>query len=258
MKKLFALFTIALMLAAGTAQAKEWKKVRVAIEGAYPPFSQVTPEGKLVGFDVDIAMALCDAMGAEPVLVTQDWDGMIPGLLAKKYDTIIASMSITEERLQKVDFTKKYYQTPAKFMAKKGLFPAFSTESLKGKTVGVQRETVHDKYLTDVYGKDVEIKRYGSLDEAYLDVDAGRLDILMADSVALMDGFLSKEKGKGYEFVGPDMVDPKWFGPGIGAALRKEDTDLKEKLNAAIDKIRADGTYDKIQKKYFTFDVYGN
>ena len=257
MKKLFTLITIALVLAAGAVQAKDWKKVRVAIEGAYPPFSQITPDGKLIGFDVDIALALCKAMDAEAVLITQDWDGMIPGLLARKYDTIIASMSITEERLQKVDFTKKYYQTPAKFMAKKGLFDTFSQDSLKGKTVGVQRETVHDKYLTDVYGKDVVIKRYGSLDEAYLDVDAGRLDILMADSVALMDGFLSKEKGKGYEFVGPDMVDPKWFGPGIGAALRKEDNDLKEKLNAAIDKIRADGTYDTIQKKYFNFDVYG-
>lgn len=257
MKKLLALITITLMLVAGTVQAKEWKKVRVAIEGAYPPFSQITPDGQLIGFDVDIAKALCEAMGAEAVLVTQDWDGMIPGLLAKKYDTIIASMSITEERLQKVDFSKKYYQTPAKFMAKKGLIGTFSTEALKGKTVGVQRETVHDKYLTDIYGKDISIKRYGSLDEAYLDVDAGRLDILMADSVALLDGFLSKEKGKDYEFVGPDMVDPKWFGPGIGAAVRKEDTDLKEKLNAAIDKIRSDGTYDKIQKKYFNFNVYG-
>ena len=257
MKKLLALITITLMLAAGTVQAKEWKKVRVAIEGAYPPFSQITPDGQLIGFDVDIAKALCEAMGAEAVLITQDWDGMIPALLAKKYDTIIASMSITEERLQKVDFTKKYYQTPAKFMAKKGLITTFSTDSLKGKTVGVQRETVHDKYLTDIYGKDISIKRYGSLDEAYLDVDAGRLDILMADSVALLDGFLSKDKGKDYEFIGPDMVDPKWFGPGIGAAVRKEDTDLKEKLNAAIDKIRSDGTYDKIQKKYFNFNVYG-
>jgi arginine/ornithine transport system substrate-binding protein len=257
MKKLFALITITLLLAAGTVQAKEWKKVRVAIEGAYPPFSQITPDGQLIGFDVDIAKALCEAMGAEAVLITQDWDGMIPALLAKKYDTIIASMSITEERLQKVDFTKKYYQTPAKFMAKKGLITTFSTDSLKGKTVGVQRETVHDKYLTDIYGKDISIKRYGSLDEAYLDVDAGRLDILMADSVALLDGFLSKDKGKDYEFIGPDMVDPKWFGPGIGAAVRKEDTDLKEKLNAAIDKIRSDGTYDKIQNKYFNFNVYG-
>lgn len=257
MKKIFAILTAAILLFAGGVQAKDWKKVRVAIEGAYPPFSQVTADGKLVGFDVDIAVALCEAMGAEPVLVTQDWDGMIPGLLARKYDTIIASMSITDERLKKVDFSNKYYQTPAKFMVKKGLIAEFSMDSLKGKTVGVQRETVHDKYLTDVYGKAVEIKRYGSLDDAYLDVDAGRIDILMADSVALMDGFLSQDKGKDYEFVGPDMVDPKWFGPGIGAAVRKQDSELKDKLNAAIETIRANGTYEKIQNKYFNFNVYG-
>lgn len=257
MKKILTLVALALLLSAGLVQAKEWKKVRVAIEGAYPPFSQVSPEGELVGFDVDIAKALCEAMGAEAVLVAQDWDGMIPGLLARKYDTIIASMSITEERLKKVDFTNKYYQTPAKFMVKKGLIPEFSIDALKGKVVGVQRETIHDKYLTDIYGKDVEIKRYGSLDEAYLDVEAGRIDIVMADSVALMEGFLNQEKGKDYEFVGPDMVDPKFFGPGIGAAVRKQDTDLKEKLNQAIETIRSNGTYEKIQNKYFNFNVYG-
>ena len=257
MKKILAITGLIMLLAVGGVQAKDLTKVRVAIEGAYPPFSQVTPEGELIGFDVDIAKALCEAMGAEPILVTQDWDGMIPGLKARKYDTIIASMSITEERLKQVDFSNKYYQTPAKFMAKKGLIPVFSKDALKGKTVGVQRETIHDKYLTDVYGKDVEIKRYGSLDEAYLDVDAGRVDILMADSVALTDGFLSQDKGADYEFIGPDMVDPKWFGPGIGAVVRKGDTELKEKLNAAIDTIRANGTYEKIQNKYFDFNVFG-
>ncbi len=138
------------------------------------------------------------------------------------------------------------------------MIPVFSVEALKGKKVGVQRETVHDKYLTAVYGKDVEIVRFGSLDEAFLDVKAGRIDIVMADSIALMDGFLSKEDGKDYEFVGPDMVDPAIFGPGIGAAVRKQDTDLKQKLNEAIAKIRADGTYEKIQNKYFDFDVYGD
>lgn len=251
------LIALSFLICTGVAQAKDWKKIRVAIEGAYPPFSQVSPEGKLIGFDVDIAVALCEAIGAEPVLVAQDWDGMIPGLLARKYDTIIASMSITDERLKKVDFTKKYYQTPAKFMVKKGIIPQFSMEALKGKVIGVQRETVHDKYLTDIYGKAVEIKRYGSLDEAYLDVEAGRIDIVMADSVALMEGFLDKEKGKDYEFVGPDMVDPKFFGPGIGAAVRKQDGELKQKLNDAIDTIRANGTYEKIQNKYFNFNVYG-
>ncbi len=259
MRKIVIFMAFALIFAAGTVQAKEWKKVRVAIEGAYPPFSAVTPEGELVGFDVDIAVALVEAMGAEPVLVTQAWDGMIPGLKARKYDTIIASMSITEERLKTVDFSNKYYQTPAKFMVKKGLIPVFSVDALKGKKVGVQRETVHDKYLTAVYGKDVKIVRFGSLDEAFLDVKAGRIDIVMADSIALIDGFLNAdEDGKNYEFVGPDMIDPAIFGPGIGAAVRKQDTDLKEKLNAAIVKIRENGTYKKIQDKYFDFDVYGD
>jgi arginine/ornithine transport system substrate-binding protein len=247
-----------LMFAAGTAVAKDWKVVRIGVEGAYPPFSYVTPEGELAGFDIDIAKALVEAMGAEVVLVAQDWDGIIPALLARKYDAIIASMSITEERKKKVAFTHKYYQTPAKFVCKKGTIPEFSREAIKGKTVGVQRATIHDRYLTDNYGNDVTIKRYGTQDEAYLDIVAGRVDLLLADSVALSDGFLKKPEGKDFQFIGPDLNDPKWFGDGAGIAIRKEDTDLVEKFNAAIDKIRADGTYKKIQDKYFDFDVYGN
>jgi arginine/ornithine transport system substrate-binding protein len=217
----------------------------------------VTPEGELAGFDIDIAKALVAAMGAEIKLVAQDWDGIIPALLARKYDAIIASMSITEERKKKVAFSKKYYQTPAKFVCKKGAIDQFSKEAIKGKTVGVQRATIHDRYLTDNYGKDVTIKRYGTQDEAYLDLVAGRLDMLLADSVALSDGFLKKPEGADFRFIGPDLNDPKWFGEGAGIALRKQDTDLAEMFNAAIDKIRADGTYKKIQDKYFDFDVYG-
>lgn len=245
------------LLAAGTSVAKDWSKVRIGVEGAYPPFSYVTPSGELAGFDIDIAKALGAAMGAEVTLVAQDWDGIIPALLAKKYDAIIASMSITEERKQKVAFTNKYYHTPARFIGKKGDIKEFSPEAIKGKRIGVQRATIHDRYLTDNYGNDVEIKRYGTQDEAYLDLTAGRVDMLLADSVALADGFLKKPEGADYEFVGPEMTDPKWFGPGAGIAIRKEDTDLVEKFNMAIDKIRADGTYKAIQDKYFDFNVYG-
>jgi len=248
---------LSIMFIAGVAGAKDWKKVCFGVEGAYPPFSFTTPEGKLDGFDIDIAKALGKAMGVEIDLVAQDWDGIIPALLAKKYDAIIASMSITEDRKKKVAFTNKYYQTPAKFVCKKGAIKEFSKDAIKGKAVGVQRATIHDKYLTDNYGKDVNIKRYGTQDEAYLDMTAGRLDMLLADSVALSDGFLKKPEGQGFQFIGPDLTDEKWFGVGAGIACRKGDTDLVKQLNAAIDKIRADGTYKKIQDKYFDFNVFG-
>ena len=256
-KFLLYITLITLVMAAGSAWANDWKKVRIGVEGAYPPFSYTEPNGDLAGFDIDIARALGEAMGAEVTLIAQDWDGIIPALLAKKYDAVIASMSITEERKKKVAFSNKYYQTPAKFVSKKGAMATFSKEAIKGKKVGVQRATIHDRYLTDNYGKDVEIKRYGTQDEAYLDLTAGRVDLLLADSVALSDGFLKKPEGADYQFVGPDLSDPKWFGVGAGIAIRKDDTDLAEKFNMAIDKIRSDGTYTTIQDKYFDFNVYG-
>ena len=259
MKKLvIAIAVLALVLSAGTVQAKDWKKIRVGVEGAYPPFSYVTPEGELAGFDIDIAKALVAAMGKEIELVPQDWDGIIPALLARKYDAIIASMSITEERKKKVAFSNKYYNTPAKFVSAKGAMDEFSRENIKGKKIGVQRATIHDRYLTDNYGKDVEIKRYATQDEAYLDLVAGRVDMLLADSVAISDGFLKKPEGQNYAFIGPDLNDPKWFGEGTGIAIRKQDKDLVEMFNKAIEQIRADGTYKKIQDKYFDFNVYGD
>jgi arginine/ornithine transport system substrate-binding protein len=242
----------------GPAGAQEQERLRIGVEGAYPPFSSVTPEGELVGFDIDIAKALCEQMQAECTLVQQDWDGIIPALLARKYDAIVASMSITEERKQKVDFTKKYYQTPARFVAKKGSGVEITPEGLEGKKVGVQRATIHDSFLTDNYGDSVEIVRYGTQDEANLDLVAGRVDLLLADSIALRDGLLKTPEGADFEFVGPSFSDPKWFGEGAGIAVRKGDTELQEKLNLAIDEIRANGTWDRIAQKYFDFDVYGS
>jgi arginine/ornithine transport system substrate-binding protein len=259
MRKFTALLCAALLaLAAPVAGAKDWKKVRIGVEGAYPPFSSVTADGKLVGFDIDIANALCEEMGAECTLVQQDWDGIIPALLARKYDAIIASMSITEERKKKVAFTDKYYQTPAKFARRKGSGIEIGKTGLKGKTVGVQRATTHDNFISAEFGEAVAIKRYGTQDEAYLDAVAGRLDLLLADSVAMKEGFLATDKGKEWEFVGPGYTDRKYFGDGAGIAVRKRDQDLVAKLNAAITAIRANGTYDAIAKKYFEFDVYGD
>ena len=256
MKKMLSAAFAAIFALASTQVGAEIKQVRIGVEGAYPPFSSVDSDGKLEGFDIDIANALCAEMKAECTLVTQDWDGIIPALLARKYDAIIASMSITEERKMKVDFTNKYYNTPAKFVRKKGADIEITPDSLKGKVIGVQRATIFENYLNDVYPDVVEVKSYGSQDEAYLDMGAGRLDLLLADSVAMSDGFLGTDSGKDYEFVGPDITG-KWFGEGAGIALRKGDDELRNAFNSAIDAIRANGKYKEIQDKYFDFDVFG-
>ena len=256
MKKLIAVAVVAMMILGTSVSANEWDKIRVGVEGAYPPFSEVAPDGTLKGFDIDIAMALCEEIGAECVLVPQDWDGIIPALLARKYDAIIASMSITEERKKKVAFSEKYYNTPAKFARKKGSGITISKAGLKGKTVGVQRATTHDNFITGEFGDSVQIKRYGTQDEAYLDAIAGRVDLLLADTIAMDDGFLKTDKGKGWEFVGPGYSDPKYFGVGAGIAVRKSDGELAKLFSLAIKVIRSNGVYHMINGKYFAFDVY--
>jgi arginine/ornithine transport system substrate-binding protein len=259
LKRLIALVVVSVVLGLGNsaASAKDWKTIRIGVEGAYPPFSSVTADGKLVGFDIDIANALCAEMGAKCTLVQQDWDGIIPALMARKYDAIIASMSITAERKKKVAFTGKYYQTPAKFARKKGSGIEINKAAMKGKVVGVQRATTHDNFITAEFGSDVDIKRYANQDEAYLDAVAGRLDLLLADSVPLKNSFLETDKGKGWEFVGPDYNNVKYFGEGAGIAVGKKNQDLVDKFNKAIDAIRANGTYQTINAKYFEFDVFG-
>jgi arginine/ornithine transport system substrate-binding protein len=250
---------IAALIAASVgcaAQAQAQDKVRIATEGAYAPFNFKAPDGTLQGFDVDIAKALCDRAHLECTIVAQDWDGIIPGLLAKKYDAIIASMSITDERRKKVDFTNKYYQTPARFVEKKGANFTISKEGLKGKTIGAQRSTIHAQYLQDNYADVADIKLYDSQENADLDLNAGRLDLVLADSIVLLEGFLNKPDGKDFEFVGPELKDPKWFGDGAGIAIRPGDAKLKDAFNKALAEIRKDGTYDKIDAKYFPFSIY--
>ncbi|MGL6259127.1 ABC transporter substrate-binding protein [Vibrio sp. WXL103] len=254
MKKWLLAATIAATAVSGVAQAKEWKTIRFGIEGAYPPFSWTENDGSLKGFDVDMANALCEELKAECVLVPQDWDGIIPSLLARKYDAIIAAMSITEERKKRVDFTEKYALIPNKFIAKKGADLDF--DNLSGVRIGVQRATTHDKYLTDNY-KNVNIVRYGSFDEAYLDLENGRIAAVLGDASALEEGMLNTDGGDAYEFVGPSLTDPQWFGEGFGIAVRKQDKQLTEALSGAIKSLREQGVYQEIAAKYFNYDVYG-
>jgi len=254
------------MLAAGVAfaalllsapvGATDLSKLRVGVEGAYPPFSSVGPDGQIKGFDIDIAKALCSEMKAQCTLVQQDFDGMIPSLQARKIDMIVASMSITPERLKVVDFSEKYYSTPNRLIAKAGAAIDGSPGSFKGKKIGVQRTTINDRYATAKFSG-ATIVRYGKQDEIYLDLASGRIDATLVDAIAGNEGFVKTPAGKGFAFTGPDYTDPEFFGKGAGVALRKGDTELRDKLNAAIKAIRANGSYKKIQDQYFDFDVYG-
>ncbi len=253
--RLLGLVALGVVVAA-QAGASEWKKtVRVATEGAYPPFNFFNSSNKLVGFDIDITNALCAKMKVKCTIVAQEWDGIIPGLLAKKYDAIIASMSITKERKKKVAFTKKYYASPPRFVAAKAMkVTDTSPDALKGKTIGVQSSTTHANYIEKYY-KGSKVKLYGTQDEANLDLASGRLDIILADSLVLLK-WMKTKAGKGFEFVGPKIDDKEIFGAGEGIATRKSDLHLRDMLDKAIIAIRADGTYQKINAKYFPFSIY--
>ncbi|WP_020679424.1 ABC transporter substrate-binding protein [Marinobacterium rhizophilum] len=244
---------VTLSLVAGTALAAsvaQAEKIRIATEGAYAPFNMIDSNGELKGFDVDIAHALCAEMKADCELVAQDWDGIIPGLLTRKYDAIIASMSITDERLRVVDFTDRYYSNVLAFAAAKDSDFKTDMDSLKGKVIGAQRATIAGLYLEDNLADTVEVKLYDTQDNAYLDLAAGRLDGLLSDKFPAYD-WMQSEEGQGFEFKGADIdIDDK-----IAIAVRKNDP-LKEKFNAAIKAIVDNGTYEKINAEYFPFSIY--
>lgn len=253
MKRLIAAVLLFTSMAAGAEAAD---KIRIGTEGAYPPFNFVDSAGKVQGFEVDLGNALCAEMKIECEWVVQDWDGMIPGLLAKKYDAIIASLYITDERKKKISFSNKYYHTPAKFIAKKGSDTEVSMAGLKGKIVGIQRATSFERYMKAIHPK-VEVRLYATQDEVNLDMASGRIDLMLADTLAIEKNFLKKPEGADFEFVGPPLSDPKFFGYGAGVAARKDATDLLAKFNTAIDTLRGNGKYDTIRKKYFEVDIWG-
>lgn len=235
------------------AQAKEWKEIRIATEGAYPPFNFVAADGSLQGMDVEIGKALCAAMQAKCTIVANDWDGMIPGLKSNKFDAVLASMSITEERKKQVAFTDKYYSTPlAVAVPKDSAITSVDVEALKGKTIGAQASTTQATYAEDVYAKGgAEAKLYPTADEANADLKSGRLDAVVSDKFPLVD-WLKADGADCCKLLG----DVPGTQTAAGIAVRQEDNDLREQLNAAIKKIRDDGTYATIVKKYFDFDIY--
>ena len=246
----------ALAMSFGAANAQE-KVLKLGTEGAYPPFNNLTADGKLEGFDIDIGNALCEQMKVKCEWVTQDWDGMIPALQAGKFDAIIASMSITPERQEKVDFSNKYYNTPSALAAPKDTdLKGVTKEDLAGKTIGVATSTTHFNYAQKTY-TDSTVKGYPSSPEEQLDLSNGRLDAIQDDIVVLQQ-WLDSPDGACCKILGVPKPQPvEVFGPGAGIAVRKGEKELVEKLNAAIQAIRANGKYKQINDKYFKFDVYG-
>jgi polar amino acid transport system substrate-binding protein len=246
----------AAVLALGIGSASAQTKLRIGTEGAYPPFNNLTSDGKLEGFDIDIAKALCDEMKVECEFITQDWDGIIPALIAGKFDAIIASMSITDERKQQVDFTNKYYNTPPAIAAPKDSdIKGVTKEDLAGKSIGVQGSTTHSNYAEATY-TDSDVKLYPTADEYKLDIVNGRIDAVSDDVIVLTD-WLNSPDGACCKLIGTITPVEAIHGPGAGIAIRKGETELAAKFNAAIDAIRANGKYKEINDKYFSFDAYG-
>ena len=252
-RTLTVLAAAALAVAVAPASA-QGKKLRIGVEGAYPPFSEVGADGKLKGFEIDLANAYCKQMKVECELVKTDFDGLIPALQARKIDAIMASLSITDDRKKAIAFSKTYLASPAIFVAKTGTKGDTTPATLKGKKIGVQSATTFETYVNALY-KDATIVRYQTQDQIYLELKAGRVDYTLVDKYAV-DSFLKSDAGKGMAFVGADIDDVKYFGVGIGVGMRKADEKtLGAQFNAAIDAAFADGTYKKLSSKYFAYDV---
>ena len=274
MKNIFKFFLssiAALMIFFSTAQADS---IRIGTEGAYPPWNAKDESGKLIGFEVELANWLCIYMKADCTLVEQDWDGMIPGLIMRKYDAIMAGMSITDERMKTINFSQGYADEVASLAVMKGSSlegmdtpKAINlstgggkakkalktlTAALAGKTIGVQTATINQNFLESGDVGSVKVRTYKTQDEVNLDLAAGRIDAALAAAVAFTD--YAEKSGKAVVLVGPTFSGGA-FGNGVGVGIRKDDTDLLKSFNKAIDTARKQGKISELATKWFGFDA---
>ena len=248
-RRLTALILVLLTGAPAFGEEAAREKLRIGVDPAYPPFSDIDDSDRLIGFDIDIAVALCARMKAECMFVRQDWEGLIPALRAGKFDAIVSSMSITEKRRQLVAFTERYYSSGVRFVARKG--SGFDPEDTAGRAVGAMRATIASDWLEDNRAKFASIRLYadqGALDRALI---KGRLDAAFGDALGFWK-WLGSAEGADFTYAG----EPYRLDEGIGIAVRKEDETLRRRLNRAIQAILADGTYEKINARYFPFSIY--
>ncbi len=252
---MFGVLGLAACLVAGTAQAKEWTTVRIGMDATYPPFESIESSGKIVGFEVDYANALCAKMKVTCTFQNQDWDGVIPALLSSKFDVIFSSMNMTPERAKRVLFSDMYYATaPVWVTTAANKSDDTSEAALKGKPVGTQSSTVFANYLEKNY-KAAETKLYPGGDEPFLDLASGRIDYVVGD-ILVAEKFIEKNPGC-CRVIKKIERTPDIFGPGVGAAFRLEDKDLAAMFNKAIAEADADGTFKTLAAKYFKIDIRG-
>lgn len=257
--KFFALSCAAFMSASifepAIVSAAENDSIRIAVEGAFPPFNYVDSNNQLQGFDVDIAKALCETAKLKCEFVIQEWTAMIPNLLDNKYDAIISSMSMSAERRKKVAFTQKYYDSPTVFIArKKSDIAGTSADDLKKLRLGVTAATSQESYAKKFYGG-VETTVFQASPDLYKGLADGKVDIILEDKLAVYDWLANTKAGSCCEFKGADIKNTEYFGDGAGIAVRPSDKELLAKLNAALEAIQADDTYDTINAKYFPFSI---
>jgi lysine/arginine/ornithine transport system substrate-binding protein len=255
-----AMACLALVAAAQLpAQAKTFKEIKFGVDATYPPFESLSPSGAFSGFDIDLGRAICAELKVKCVFINQGFDGIIPALQARKFDAILSSMTVTPERAKQIDFSSEMYNEPTSLIVKKGSGLVPTAASLKGKTVGVESGTIQESYA-NAYWKPagVNVVSYPGQDQVYADLLSGRLDASLQDSVEADYGFLKTPKGANYDFGGNVTYDPKdVLGSYIAIGIRMDEPALKAKIDSAIAAIIANGTYKKIEAKYFNFDVYG-
>lgn len=251
-----ALAAVCLPLA---ASADTGKTIRFGVDTSYPPFEAKSARGELIGFDIDLGNAICAKLNAKCMWVENSFDGMIPALEARKFDAINSSMTKSEQRSKAIDFSNKLYSPVEALVVKGGSPLAPTAESLHGKRVGVQQGSTQEAYARKHWGsKGVEVVPYQTQDQVWNDLVTGRIDAALAFAPQAEGGFLKTPQGRDYGFArGPAIKDDSIFGPGVSIGVRKGDKALLDAINSAIDSIRKDGTYEKISKKYFSFDIYG-
>ncbi|MEQ6916251.1 transporter substrate-binding domain-containing protein [Halomonas aquatica] len=254
MKQLLSLGMIGATLIAGSASA-EVRDIRIGVDVPYEPMEFRTPDGELTGFDIELGNAMCAEIGIQCEWVVQGWDGIIPGLQARKYDAIMSSMTINEQRREQVLFSDPYITPPSAWFAPADVeIGTPSDVTLEGLTLGVQRGTLQDNYVTDMYGDVADVNRYATADDMVLDMDSGRLDAAFLDFPIGKSTLLESEAGD-YKVVGKKITEPKeYFGEGFGLAFRQRDKELAAAFNEALATLQADGTYDEIHARYFGED----